>query len=43
MSNNVAVSKLIEYLRIKSVHPEPDYGNYYEHLWSKLTLINCEW
>ena len=27
MSSSVAVNKLIEYLRIKSVHPTPDYGN----------------
>lgn len=26
MARNVAVSKLIQYLRIKTVHPEPDYG-----------------
>lgn len=26
MSNNhIAVQKLVEYLRIKTVHPEPDY------------------
>ncbi len=28
MARNVAVSKLIQYLRIKTVHPEPDYGIY---------------
>ena len=26
MSSNVAISKLVEYIKIKSVHPEPDYG-----------------
>jgi len=24
---SVATNKLIEYLKIKTVHPEPDYGN----------------
>lgn len=27
MSDHIATKKLIEFLRIKSVHPEPDYGN----------------
>ena len=27
-SNDIAVKKLIEYLKIKTVHPEPDYGIY---------------
>jgi hypothetical protein len=26
MSKEIAVKKLIEYLRIKTVHPDPDYG-----------------
>ena len=25
-SEDIAVKKLIQYLRIKTVHPEPDYG-----------------
>jgi aminoacylase len=25
--SNIAVNKLIEYLRIKTVHPEPDYAS----------------
>ena len=27
MSNPIATTKLIEYLRIKTVHPEPDYSS----------------
>ena len=27
LADDIAVKKLIEYLRIKTVHPEPDYGN----------------
>ena len=26
MSDHIATKKLIEYLRIKSVHPDPDYS-----------------
>ena len=26
MSNGIASERLIEYLQIKTVHPEPDYG-----------------
>ncbi len=25
-SDDIAIKKLIEYLKIKTVHPEPDYG-----------------
>jgi hypothetical protein len=25
---NLAVEKLVQYLRIKTAHPNPDYGNY---------------
>jgi hypothetical protein len=27
LADDIAIKKLIEYLRIKTVHPEPDYGN----------------
>lgn len=27
MSENRETKKLLQYLRIKTVHPEPDYGN----------------
>ena len=26
LADDIAVKKLIEYLKIKTVHPEPDYG-----------------
>ena len=26
-TNKIAVNKLVEYLRIKTVHPEPDYAS----------------
>jgi len=25
--SNIAINKLVEYLRIKTVHPEPDYAS----------------
>ena len=28
MSENIAVDNLLEYLKIKTVHPDPDYGNF---------------
>lgn len=31
MSNGIASERLIEYLKIKTVHPEPDYGKIYSN------------
>ena len=32
MFDEIAVKKLIEYLRIKTVHPEPDYGKLFNFI-----------
>ena len=37
MSDHIATKKLVEYLKIKSDHPNPDYGKDKEH---KILLNN---
>ena len=43
MARNIAVSKLIQYLRIKTVHPEPDYGKFKLFNNQKIITLNLSW